>query len=87
MCQKETKELILFLEEAKKIQPIWTITFKASFFWGGEKNNWIAHNYVLPLKIEFVTAERKKKGSNKQKRFVTFNWNMNTIFHKFCQNT
>ena len=37
------------------------------------------------MKIEFVTAERKK-GNNKQKRFVTFNWNIHTIFHKFCQN-
>ena len=54
------KELVLFLEEAKIIQPIGTITFKATFFWGGKEYHCIAHNYVLPLKIEFVTAERKK---------------------------
>ena len=67
MCQTEAKELVLFLEKAKKIQPVGTITFKETFL-AEEKNDCIAHNCVLLLKIEFVTAERKKS-NNKQKRF------------------
>ena len=79
------KELVLFLEEAKIIQPIGTITFKATFFLGGEGIP--LHCTQLCFTFENRICDgREKKGNNKQKRFVTFNWNIHTIFHKFCQN-
>ena len=79
------KELVLFLEEAKIIQPIGTITFKATFFWGG--GGIPLHCTQLCFTFENRICDgREKKGNNKQKRFVTFNWNIHTIFHKFCQN-
>ena len=58
--QKKRIGFVFVFGRSKNNTTYWNNNIQSHFFWGGKEYHCIAHNYVLPLKIEFVTAERKK---------------------------
>ena len=85
MLTWQKKRIGFVFGRSKNNTTYWNNNIQSHFFWRGEG---------IPLHCTqlYFTCEnricygREKKGNNKQKRFVTFNWNIHTIFHKFCQN-